>query len=999
MWGLSVDTAQFLARVIPDGNYVAVGFIKPGTSAFAHRFFRANELGQAAGFIRWVVKKGWDVYHAQAAYNLAEPDGVDPLGNQKFRGERTQANAQRLKSLWIDLDVKRPGDKKAAGNVYATPADALAWLKSFLTVMGMPRPNLVMNSGYGMHAYWVLEDALATADWQPHADALKAALIKHGFKGDPGISNDAARVLRPPGTVNMKAGTPAPVEAIGKLSAGDYPNALVLAALAPYVGLITAKASQATYASQASALAGGGGTVQGIFAGKATPNMAAAALQGLAITARPRAFAQIATQCEQVKLSLANHGNGEDRQLWLLGNLTLAHFCVDGADYVHALGDGDPRYTQAGTDAAVAQIAREHAAKGMGPPSCAHFDGARSNVCQGCPHFGKVHSPWDLGVDDGDLPENYRRGKRGIEMRLKVGDSIIWIPVLTGDVHTPILDQLPLGGYALQFAYTRVGDTWTIRVTGDDLGADPLPLYKFFQKQNIVLMPGAEAHWRGFMLGWIEKLREQRAARTFVLHPFGWSSDAEGNNAGYAVGGTLYTPDGREQATPGGDPALVSIYKPLGTLANWQKAADFVMQGRIDLQVLVAASFGAPLMVFTGHAGLVVSAWSRQSAVGKSSGIRVGQSVWSAAISMNSIDDTNNFVLKKVADVRSMPCYWDEMKVGTENADKMVALALSLSQGKGKGRLNADSSLKEVGEWDTILVAASNFPLMDHVVAKTDGTDAGAVRLFEYAIERPPTPDTSAAARTIALTRTNYGVAGRIFAKWIAANYDKADQVVCTIKDRLNGELAAEQQERFYIAGMAAMLGGARIANHLGVTRFDLAALKDFLCAEFLRMRRVRLQNVLVTATGYDLDQVLNSFMADHLGHKVVTTHLAPRGPNRLPPDFVKWHPADAKRVDVQIAQAEKLMRISRNTFRDWCRKKAYPSSDILESMARVWGASQAKRVIGGGTAYGGGQIHCVDIPIAIPELEGYLYVDPVAAASQRPASPAAGLAGNQPKV
>lgn len=966
-----------------------------------------------ASFIRWATTKmGWDAYHAMASYTTAEPVGLDALGKTKFQGKRDHKNVQRLKTFWLDIDVKRPGDKKAAGRVYLTRIEAMKWLKTFLVATQLPPPNLAIDSGYGMHVYWVLEDELTLGAWQPYADALKAALIATGFLGDPGISADAARVLRPPGSANQKSGAPMPVQSIPRIVAGDYPNALILNALQPWVGLQTARGAQvAQGAAQAQgtaqALGGGGAAVQGIFAGRATPNMAQAA-QANVTTSRPRFMSRIATRCEQLKLSLANHGKDEDRGLWLLGNLTLAHFCEDGADYVHLVGDGDRRYTVAGTDAAVAQIAAEHLTKGMGPPRCTHYETHRQSVCVTCPHYTKINSPWDLGTDDGDLPENYRRGARGLELRIKAKDDVFWIQLLAGDVHTPVLDELPLGGYALTFIYERVpGRAWTVRVTGSDLTATTL--FDFFQRQFLWLSPGCEAHFRGFILGWIDKLRENRAERTEIIHPFGWSRDAQGKLIGFAVGGTLYTPAGLEIATPGGDATLVAAYKPMGTLANWQQAAQFVMQNRVDLQVLVAASFGAPLMIFTGHAGLVVSAWSRQSAVGKSSSIRVGQSVWSAAISMNSIDDTNNFVLKKVSDVRCMPCYWDEMKVGSENSDKMVSLALSLSQGKGKGRMNADTSLKEVGEWDTILIAASNFPLMDHIVAKTDGTDAGAVRLFEFGISRPPEPDTSHAARTIALTKTNYGVAGRTFAKWIAANSDKADKIVCLIKDQLNTELKAEQSERFYIAGMAAMLAGARIAAHIGIVRFDLDYMRDYLCLEFDRMRAARRLSVVVSAEGYDLQQILGQFMADTLQHKLVTQWFNAPGKPRLPADWVRWYPTDRRRVDVHIAQEDAIMRINRGVFNTWSRKKNYAPSDIITALEHIYGAVCGRRSIGGGTGFST-QVYCIDIPLRLPELVDYIHVDAAAAAinnqqpaSSKPASPGAGLkgaaGGSRPKV
>lgn len=1010
-----MDTENFLARVTAPGNYTVIAWAKPGSTDFFHRFFPAARAHEAGGFARYMAKVGNDAYHAMASYTTAIADGQDKLGKPKFRGKRTQENAQRLKAFWLDMDVSRPGDRKDPKRVFASKPDALTWLAGFLKVSGLPKPNLAVSSGYGIHVYWLLEDDLAVADWQPYADALKAALLKHGFTGDAGLSADSARILRPPGTQNFKAGAAAPaaVAAIPRLTAVDYPNHIVLAALQPYVGLLAkpqvqtqvnaqASAQAAQAGGQASALAGGGGSnVQSIFAG-AGGNMAANTQTNLPARARPREFARIATQCEQVKASLANHGLGDPRPLWLLGHLTLASHCVDGSQFIHPISDGDPRYTAHETDTEFARVGRDHQRKGFGPPSCAHFETTRQAVCLACPFHGKVHSPWDLGIEDGDLPDYFRRGPRGIEAQIKTKDGPIWVLVLAGDVSGPILDEAPFGGYALTFAYLRAGKTRMIRAQDIQLKPDSSAIFGLFAPQGVTLLPGAELHWRGFCLGWMDKLREQRAERTEVIHPFGWAHDSKGTHIGFAVGGTLYRADGREEATPGGDPQLVHTYRPLGELTKWQEACDFVGLNRLDLQTIIAASFGAPLMVFTGHAGVAVSAWSRNSAVGKSSAIKVGQSVWSAAISMNTLDDTNNFVFAKIAQSRAMPCFWDEMKVGSENSDKMVSMALSLSQGKGKGRLNADSSLREVGEWDTILISASNYPLMDHIVAKTDGTDAGAVRLFEFNITVPPAPDTSKAARTIAQTKHNYGHAGRLYAKWIAENYSKTDDIVCKIKDLLNKELKAEQAERFYIAGMASILAGAKIANHLKLTKFDVPGLKAFLCTEFLRMRRTRQTAVLVNSAGYDLEQVLGSFMADGLRHKLVTQWFATAGPKKLPADFVRWYPQDRNRVDMHIAQHEKILRINRAVLNEWCRKRNLPASDVIEAMGSVWGASGGRRTMAGGTGFGGGQVYCVDVPLVVPELAGYLFVDPAAAAQQLAQStiPAPGPApGNRPKV
>jgi len=391
---------QFLARVVAPGNYACINWKTPGRNGMGVRFFPGNALGDAASYLRWISGKGADAYFALASYNLATPDGVDPHGRLKFKGERKHENVQALRAFWIDVDVKRVGDGKTK-SIYATRVDAVQWLGKFLKATSLPPPNLWMNSGYGFHWYWVLEDPMPRADWQPYADALRDALNAHGFLCEAGLSSDSARILRPPETQNQKAvekgGQPAPVEVMSKYTRGDYPNQFVLDRLKPYMGLTPASP---TVVAGTSVLAGSGPAAA--FT-SSHANMAAAAQANLPVVARPRSFALLATKCEQVKQSLAAGGHGDHYQLWYLGFLSLAHHCEDGAQFVHPISQGDPRYSPPNVDAHVARVAAEKGRKDSGPPLCASFDRWRPGVCQTCPFNGQVTSPWNLGLDD-DAP-------------------------------------------------------------------------------------------------------------------------------------------------------------------------------------------------------------------------------------------------------------------------------------------------------------------------------------------------------------------------------------------------------------------------------------------------------------------------------------------------------------------------------------------------------------------------------------------------------------------
>ncbi len=990
-----MDTAAFLARVIPPGNYFAICW-NPEPAApdakrrgFPTRFFREGETAQAAGLIKWADNKGFDVYHACASFLAAEPDGEDARGVVKFKGRRTQENAQRLRTFWIDLDVKRDGDKKAAGSCYPSAAAALAWLNGFRRAINLPRPNLAVQSGYGLHVYWVLEDALGAGAWAVQAGALKAAMLAHGFVGDSGITTDAARLLRPVGTRNHKALPAMPVEVIAQLSGGDVPNDTMLAALAPFVGQAPARphvgagAGAASTGSNVVALSGGRASTA--LATVTAPNMALAAQAG-AQQRHPWSFARIAQMCQQTGRSLASHGAGDSYPLWYLGHLTLAHFCEDGAQFVHEIGRDDPRYTVAGTDAAVAQVSREVAAKGSGPAPCSHYDRANPGGCQGCPHQGRIRGPYELGNRDNDLPAGYRRHGGGLQFERydPLAKSYHWSTFVVGDVADALVDEIPAGGRGLTFTYTREGRSYSVYSEVKKVLSDSGVLLRTFEGQGVHLQHQNLLTFGKFIMAWVDQLISTQGARAARVLPFGWALGAGGVTHGFSVAGQLYKADGSVEAAPGGDPQILSAYAAAGAPEPWRQAFDMVTKDRPDLAAIVAASFAAPLMRFTGQPGVTVSAWSRQSGVGKSAAMTVGQGVWSAQKQKCALLDTELSVIGKLSETRNMVCNWDEIRLGSAEGDRakrFVDFLFMLTLGKEKGRLQQDTASREIREWQTLMVVAANRPLMDYVTSETEGTDAGALRVFEYAITVPQLKASATAANVIEQVRHNHGHAGVAYARWLAGNADRAKAVIEAIGTDLNARLDAEQSERFYLAAMSTMLAGARIATRLGIAAFDVPALEAFLIGVFRELREARVRNSLVTQQGYDLEQLLSQFVSDNLGRRLITDRFGAQGSPKV---VVKWAPTDTKCV-LQIGLDDGLMRVSRSSFLEWCRRRNLSGHDIIGAMQKAWDVVVARRVIGGGTHYSSGQSWIVDISIAqCPSLLAYLIDAP---APQQPAA------------
>jgi len=119
----------------------------------------------------------------------------DPGGTQHVyfginpRVLSTQDTVDVMRWFWVDLDVKKLKSKKSA----------LKMVES----LALP-PTLVVDSGYGIHAYWKLRNQVAASEEiQSMLQAFEAALLS-----DP--VHNPTRIMRVPFTNNVKRSPPTP---------------------------------------------------------------------------------------------------------------------------------------------------------------------------------------------------------------------------------------------------------------------------------------------------------------------------------------------------------------------------------------------------------------------------------------------------------------------------------------------------------------------------------------------------------------------------------------------------------------------------------------------------------------------------------------------------------------------------------------------------------------------------------------------------------------------
>jgi hypothetical protein len=307
--------------------------------------------------------------------------------NGKLKAVRKAANATWLKAIWIDCDVK-PGDAQH----YHTMTEAFDALDAFRNKVGLPPPSMVVNSGGGLHVYWVSDTPMSPDEWLSYADGLKALLLREGVLCDTGLTTDAARILRVPGTLNHKYNPPRPVQLLHHGQSYDFASDLA--------SLKRASASLVRSALQPPPPVAP--TVPGVVFD--TPDPAFAALtpddalqagtgaRGPFLVDPAPIFAD--DGCSFLRDAKANGGADLGQPLWNLSVLCTT-FMENGNALAHEISKGHATYTADDTQAFYDRKMAERE-RGVGYPSCRAIKGTGGQACGTCPHFAKGKSPLNI---------------------------------------------------------------------------------------------------------------------------------------------------------------------------------------------------------------------------------------------------------------------------------------------------------------------------------------------------------------------------------------------------------------------------------------------------------------------------------------------------------------------------------------------------------------------------------------------------------------------------
>lgn len=353
---------------------------KSGKPLWGGRPFK--ELDAFMDFAQWGTLKPsvmTDIF-----FCLSVQAQAGPSKNGKYTAQRGVSFATLLKAIWLDLDVKE--------GAYASTSEAILALTQFRKDASLPAPSALVLSGGGVHCYWISEVALNKHDWERYAQGLRAEAERLGLKCDPGVTTDAARVLRLPGTFNRKTATPRPCRVAHLGSRYDFAVDLArLATIAPATTPVVTAAVNTAASIDLTAFIGT--KPHPAFAGLPLYDRLSDGIN--VFDDRPLDPMEVFKGCPHFFEAARTHGAGYPQGLWMQDVLACT-FLEDGRRWAHYLGKSHTTYTPEDTDAMYDRKLTDRKERGLGWPGCAAFENNGCKLCSSCVYKGKLKSPLHL---------------------------------------------------------------------------------------------------------------------------------------------------------------------------------------------------------------------------------------------------------------------------------------------------------------------------------------------------------------------------------------------------------------------------------------------------------------------------------------------------------------------------------------------------------------------------------------------------------------------------
>ena len=925
--------SEFVSAVLPPPGYGHYCIAELSSKKKRHVF--VDTLEEVAAQANEFDAQHFNTFFAIATFESAE--------------SREAQNARYVKSFVVDVDC-------GGGHAYATPQLGVAALDAFIASTGLAGlPNPIINAtGGGLHAFWPLSEPVTIQQWKPVAECLKRIAKQHEFAIDHTVTADAARVLRMPGTTNWKQ----PDNPRRCVTKGDGGGPATLDAFATAIGYNTAQAPTAPPAL----------VIPGVRPRAADNAAGLKLMQNSAVY-----FKRLLTKgCHQIEY-YAEHAKDEGLEPLWRAVLSIAKPCEDGLKAARMLSAMHPYDEER-------MLQKLHDIKG--PYPCTKFNTENPGVCEKCPHWGTIINPLALAretlidaspkqveltvepetveqpqtsviINRPPAPKGYAYGAHGgvyheeradgnnpdspMMMRMVVPYDLFAINLMNREsahfVHFVALRQNGAQNITLPLRAT---------VTKDDM-------CKALSEQNIMASGSNDARLYHYLRACITHASENNLPIT-VPTQFGWQKDDS-----FVCDGKIMTP-GAEIITPlPGLDNIVRVTKPHGTLDGWKHTVDLLIKYKLyDILAIMAVGFGAPLMRFTSFNGLTFHLGSSDSGTGKSLALEMAASIWGHPLHYMVGKDTSGVAMQqRLGLLNSLPLICDEITQKNRlNFEWFPGFVFDMTDGKGKERMDGNVNRERTNTtyWSSLALVSSNTHVMDYLSSRKHSSQGEIMRLLELKMntELDPPPDLYDAIKN--MLPYNYGVAGTMFARWLADNRDLAQSVVKQVEDSLKETLQKSPSERFWIGAVAACLAGALLAGSKYANIIDLPI--RGMRAVFARM--IESARHVARSSKRTADDVLNAYIREFFSKFVVVKKMADSvetkfgGHSEIGEGIVRSEICG--RVEYGFKEGRTVFYIEEQLFKRFCSGMSFGYSDLKATLMAKYQAVVTKKDMLSGT-------------------------------------------------
>lgn len=839
---LGMNWRDFLNLVLPtDGRISVRGVNFNGVDSEEHTWIRRyNDFDDIEQFLQNVEAAKRESFYSPATF------GWD--NNCK------KTNIAFLKSFFLDLDCG-VGEKKQ----FPSQAAGISALKNFCVTTGLPAPMLV-SSGNGVHAYWVLDEQVTTEVWEPYQAGLIELAKAHGVPSDE-ATRQPTLPMRLPGTLHFKdPENPKPVSVL------KTAKTITLEQFADIVPMAIVKQGK-----------------------RGAPDWLTASLAGENGTIPPSKFMKLLSKSrniipikEDIKyvidgkvvfkketieksagcphiLHAYNNRETMDYQLWC-GILQLAQYSVDRDEAITVMGEGHP-------DDDFDKNSAKAETFDKGAATCAYFRGLNADLCNGCIHNTKINSPYSLGtfIEKSETPEDclieaqYNERTEDVRsMRAPLEYPFPWIRPKNGGVAvqgilaTKISEETKGDEEPEAMVYAR--DLWVegrfkdpeegdcvhiVHVSGQDGVQEFTVPQRLIAKKDscldILARHGFYAHDRihiiqKYLNAWIKKYQDQERAKQ-AWNQFGFHNA----DTVFVVGDREYRSDGTVVHSPPSNATfrLIPHYTPKGSLEEWKKTTEvFAAPGNEARGFLFFAAFGSIFYHWSDEGTPLINITNTASGVGKTTIQRSIASVWGnpKACLLNT-EDTINSIFQRLGVLQHLPALCDEMT--NMDGEAISKLSFQVFQNRGKNRLMAHSNMERKNDttWSLLMIGSSNSSMHQDLKRFKTSVDGELRRILELSLEKDTTIDILEGARLFNnVMANNYGLAGDIFIRHVilTENYAAARARYTELEIELQERCNFKQEDRLYRAMCAAIILGGEISHQLGLHEIDVNRVKEW---------------------------------------------------------------------------------------------------------------------------------------------------------------------------